>query len=208
VERVPARLGYESINDKDRPKPRWFEYEKRRAVARLIFYKEPSMLTSNELLGFMSQDLALDILNHAYEEDKPVYRATLAAVAEARRLRPVYLERQPRAQRHATMLTTLARPTQEAVAAALLRAWLLKKYKSMLMDFLDALGIEQKDGVVDDLPETMEEGKLRSAVDTILEKYPKEVVAVYLNAFTEMNEVNWPTLDKMLETDQRLQVGS
>jgi hypothetical protein len=166
------------------------------------------MLNSNELLGFMTQDLALEILNHAYENDKPVYRATLAAVAEARKLRPVYLERQPRAQRHATMLATLSKPSQEAITAALLRAWLLKKHKGMLVDFLDALGIEHKEGVVDDLPETMEEPKLRTAVDAILAKYPREVVAVYLNAFTEMNEVNWPTLDSMLESDSRLQVGS
>lgn len=166
------------------------------------------MLTSHELLGFMSQDLALDILNYTYENDKPIYRATLAAVADARKLRPVFLERQPRAQRHSTMLATLTRPSQEVVTASLLRAWLLKKYKDMLVDFLDALGIAHKDGVVDDLPATMEEDKLRSAVDTILGKYPKEVVAVYLNAFTEMNEVDWPSLDKMLEEDTRLQVGS
>jgi hypothetical protein len=166
------------------------------------------MLTSNELLGFMSQNLALEILNYTYDNDKPVYRATLAAVAEARKLRPVFLERQPRAQRHATMLSTLSKPSQEAIAAALLRAWLLKQYKGMLVDFLDALGIQHKDGVVDDLPETMEDTKLRTAIDTILAKYPQEVVAVYLNAFTEMNEVNWPALDSMLEADSRLQVGA
>jgi len=166
------------------------------------------MLTSNELLGFMSQDLALQILNNTYENDKAVYRATLAAVAEARKLRPVYLERQPRPQRHSMMLATLAKPSQEAITSALLRAWLLKQYKSMLVDFLDALGIAHKDGVVDELPQTMEEAKLRTAVDAILAKYPQEVVAVYLNAFTEMNEVEWPTLDTMLASDSRLQVGS
>ena len=34
-----------------------------------------------------------------------------------------------------------------------------------------------------------------------------EVVAVYLNAFSEMNEVNWPNLKTMLESDKRLQLG-
>ena len=60
------------------------------------------MLTSHELFGFMSPTLALEILTFAYETDKPLYRATLNAVAEARKLRPVFLERQPRPQRHAT----------------------------------------------------------------------------------------------------------
>src|SRR6516225_3802395 len=104
------------------------------------------MLTSHELIGFMSQGLALEILTYAYESDKPLYRATLSAVAEARKLRPVFLERQPRTQRHSAMLHTLARPTLEMVTANLIRGWLLKKYKAMLVDFLDALGIPHQEG--------------------------------------------------------------
>src|SRR5512138_2676948 len=106
------------------------------------------MLTSHELLGFMSPPLALDILTYAFENDKPLYRATLGAVAEARKLRPVFLERQPKPQRHATMLGMLARPSLDPVSSNLLHAWLLKKHKPMLVDFLDALGIAHQDGVV------------------------------------------------------------
>jgi len=165
------------------------------------------MLTSHELLGFMSPALALEILNYAYESDKPLYRAALAAVAEARKLRPVFLERQPRTDRHSAMVQTLARPSLDAVTGNLIRAWLLKKHKTMLCDFLDALGIVHKEGVVDDLPASMEDEKLQGAVDVLLSKYPAEVVAVYLNAFNDMNEVNWPNLKSILEADKRLQLG-
>src|SRR5881628_1549012 len=115
------------------------------------------MLTSHELLGFMSPALATEILNYAYESDKPLYRAALGAVAEARKLRPVFFERQPRTERHAAMLQTLARPSLDLVTGNLIRTWLLKKYKSMLCDFLDALGIAHKEGVVENLPARMEE---------------------------------------------------
>lgn len=165
------------------------------------------MLTSHELLGFMSPQLALEILTYTFETDKAVYRSTLAAVAEARKVRPVFLERQPKTQRHAAMLSTLARPGLEMVTANLIRTWLLKKYKSMLCDFLDALGVAHKEGVVDDLPAGVEDGKLVSAVETLLGKYPREVVAVYLHAFQEMNEVEWPNLKTMLEADKRLELG-
>ena len=165
------------------------------------------MLTSHELLGFMSPPLAMEILMYAFESEKPTYRATLNAVAEARHLRPVFLERQPKSQRHATMLATLTRPALEPVASNLIRTWLLKKHKPMLVDFLNALGIENNDGVVEDLPKTMEDAKLRSAVDTLLTKYPPEAVAVYLNAFNDMNEANWPNLKSLLEGDSRLQLG-
>jgi len=165
------------------------------------------MLTSHELMGFMSPALALEIINYVYESDKPLYRTVLAAVAEARKLRPVFLERQPRTDRHNTMVQTLARPSLDAVTGNLVRAWLLKKYKSMLCDFLDALGITHNEGVVEDLPPTIEEEKLRAAVETLLGKYPPEVVAVYLNAFHDMNEVDWPNLKALLEGDKRLQLG-
>jgi len=165
------------------------------------------MLTSHELFGFMSPPLANDILNFAYESDKPTYKATMGGVAQALRVRPVYLERQPRTQRHAAMAQVLAKPGLDAVTGALVRAWLVQKHKAMLIDFLNTLGIANKEGVVDDLPATMDDAKLKSAVDTLLSKYPPEVVAVYLNAFNDMNEANWANLKTMLESDSRLQLG-
>ena len=165
------------------------------------------MLTSHELLGFMSPNLALEILTYAYESDKALYRATLAAVAEARKLRPVFLERQPKTQRHTTMVAVLSKPALEMFTGNLIRTWLLKKHTGMLTDFLDALGIAHKEGVVDDLPKTMEDEKLRQAVDVLVAKYPPEAVSVYLHAFNDMNEADWPNLKTMLESDSRLQLG-
>ncbi len=165
------------------------------------------MLKSHELIGFMSPGLANEILMYAFESDKPLYRTVLAAVAEARHVRPVYMERQPKVERHAAMLATLSKPSQDMVTANLIRTWLLKKYKEMLVDFLDALGIAHKDGVVDDLPPAMDDEKLKAAIDKLVAKYPREVVGVYLNAFNDMNEVEWPNLKAMLTTDPRLQLG-
>lgn len=165
------------------------------------------MLKSHELIGFMSPSLAAEILAFAFESEKPTYKATLAAVAEARKLRPVFLERQPRTQRDATILTTLTRPSLDVAAATLIRTWLLKKYKAMLVDFLTALDIKNEEGVVEELPATMDDAKLKAAVDGLLAKYPPEVVAVYLNAFNDMNEVNWANLGALLAEDKRLQCG-
>ena len=164
------------------------------------------MLTSHELMGFMSPGLALEILTYVYESDKPLYRATLGAVAEARKVRPLFLEHKPRTERHALMISTLTRPALDLVTGNLIRTWLLKKHNGMLVDFLDALGIPHKEGVVEDLPATVDDAKLKSAVEALLAKYPSEAVSVYLHAFNDMNEVNWPNLKTLLDTDQRLQL--
>jgi hypothetical protein len=166
------------------------------------------MLKSHELIGFMTPGLANDILAFAHESDKPTYKAALAAVAQARHVRPVFLERQPRPQRHAMMMATLARPALDAAAAGLIHAWLLKKQNAMLVDFLNALGIQHEKGVVEDLPGAMDDAKLKTAVAALVAKYPPEVVAVYLNAFNDMNGANWANLKAMLESDSRLQLGA
>jgi len=156
----------------------------------------------------MSPALANDILNFAYESEKPAYKATLKGVAQALHVRPVYLERQPRAQRHASMIQILSRPGLDAVAAGLLREWLVKKYKAMLVEFLNSLEIKNEEGVVDDLPQAVEDAKLKAAIETLLSKYPHEAVAVYLNAFNDMNQANWANLKQILESDSRLQLGA
>jgi len=165
------------------------------------------MLTAHELLSFMSPALAMEIITYADESDKPLYHATMKAVAEARKLRPVFLERESRAKRHALMLATLARPNMDLLSSNLIRAWLLKKHLSMLTEFLDGLGIPHKEGVVDDLPKTMDDAKLKAAVDALLAKHPPEAVSVYLHVFNDMNEANWENLKALLETDKRLQLG-
>ena len=166
------------------------------------------MLTSHELLGFMSPDLANDILSFTFESDRPAYKATLNAVAEVKRVRPIFLERQPRAARHTSMLLALTRPNMDAAAGALIRAWLVKKHQAMLADFLNALDIKNENGVVDDLPPSVDDARLKLAVENLLSKYPHEVVAVYLNAFNDMNAAGWANLKALLQTDTRLQLGN
>ncbi len=166
------------------------------------------MLTSHELFGFMSPALAAEIITFTHDSDKPVYKATLAAVAQARHVRPVFLERQPRAQQHAELVASLARPALETVAGGLIRAWLVKKHEAMLVDFLNALEIKNEKGVVDNLPAGMDDAKLKSAIEILLAKYPPEAVAVYLNAFNDMNEAHWGNLKALLEADTRLQLGA
>ncbi len=155
----------------------------------------------------MSPALAVRVIEFAHDDNKELYHTALYAVAEARKLRPTFFERTPRAARHKEMAVMLSRPRMELIAANILREWLMKQQKAMLADYLDALGIPHKDGAVDDLPASVEDAKLTAAVEILLAKYPAEEVAVYLNAFYTMNEVRWPNLESMLKTAPRLQFG-
>jgi len=164
------------------------------------------MFTPYELFGFMPAPLATEILEQTFATNKELYKATLAAVAEARRVRPVFLNKRPRLDRHKDMVDMLSRPRMNLAAGSLIRGWLMTNEKQMLVDFLDALEIEHKDGAVDNLPDSIDDGKLKGAVDVLLGKYPKEKVTVYLHAFDDMNEVEWPNLKAVLEQEPRLQL--
>ena len=78
----------------------------------------------------------------------------------------------------------------------------------MLTSFLDKLEIEHEEGMVDDLPESMPDEKVNRAIDMLLEKYDRELVAVYLTAFNASNADRWDNLDALLADDERLQLGS
>ena len=163
------------------------------------------MLTSYELFGFMSPELARRILEDTATDNKEIYDATLISVAKVRRVRLIFLKRQPRNTRHNMVLQTLTRPGFEEAAAGLIRGWLLKHQSGMLKSFLDNLKIQHVDGVVDDLPETIEDNILTSAVDGLLETNEKEIVILYLHAFVSMNGMGWTNLENMLTSDERLQ---
>ncbi len=163
-------------------------------------------MKSHELFAAISPGLVQEILEYHFAEDKKLYRALIDAVAQARKLRPIYLERQPRVERHGMVAQALTRPGLELAADSLIRNWLLKKHSGMLVDFLDALKIPHDKGAVENLPPSVEDAALQTAVEGLLAKYPPEIVALYLRAFSDMNETRWPNLGTMLETDPRLKL--
>ena len=163
------------------------------------------MLTFHELIGFMSPKMANQILEDTQANNREVYRALVAAMAEAQKMRPVFIGRQPKERRHKNFVQMLSRIGAEEHAGNLIRGWLFKEHKDVLTDFLGKLGIEHEEGMVDDLPDSIGDAKLNEAVDLLLEKHDQELVAVYLTAFNASNENRWDNLDTLLADDERLQ---
>lgn len=164
------------------------------------------MMNLNEIIGFMPPALANEILDDVFAADKPLYKTISAEVASVLKLRPIFFEQKPRAERNKVILDVLTRPKMQPSAATLLRGWLVKSESQMLTDFLNALDIPNKNGVVEDFPETMDPDKLNKAIDQLLEKYPPEKVTVYLSSFSAMNDEPWEALTARLNEDKRLQL--
>ena len=167
-------------------------------------------MRAHELFQRMSQTVAADVFTFLHKEEKQVYKAAIQGLANQRNLRGVFIERKPPNERFPWMKHALSRPISDTLATHLLQAWLLGANKAMLNDFLDALEIaHDPDGTVEELPAAPPKEKIQSAVETLLAKYPAEVVAIYLHAFRDMDSsVQWPALNDILNEDPRLQFAA
>ena len=164
-------------------------------------------MTASDIFQRLSPGLVEQVLSYLQTADKPTYKVAIQTLATQRKLRPVFVERKPRAERHAWMQTALSRPASEQIAINLLQMWLMGAQSAVLKGFLDALGIEHDgDGGIDSLPPCPAPEKLREAVDAVLAKHPAEIVAVYLQCFQGMDIAGWPPLAEMLSTDERLRL--
>lgn|GEM_PF-1304769 len=86
----------------------------------------------------------------------------------------------------------------DQLALALLLEWLMRHHRSMLVDYLDFLGVKHRQGETDeDFCATQDEAKLREGVAELLKKYPPAHVATYLLLVGHLQET--PVYDQTPE---------
>jgi len=165
-------------------------------------------MTSYEIFGRCSLQLANEIFAYLQEKEKPVYRAVIQNLANQRKLRPVFVERKPKPERHIWLQQALARKPANDVATQVLQIWLLGSQQALICEFLDALEVKHDGkGVVDQLPPEPAADKVQAAVNQILEHHSPEAVTVYFHLFQMMDDSGWKHLSQILETDGRLLLG-
>ena len=167
------------------------------------------MLKCYEIFERASPELINEVFTHLHDKEKAVYKAAIQNLAAQWKLRPVFVERKPKLERHLWLKRALSRKPADEFAIQLLQIWLLGAQRDLICEFLDQLGIPHDGkGVVDNLPAEPTRDHLERAVNALLEKHPPEVVAVYLNAFQAMDDQGWSGLNQILETDTRLALGT
>ncbi|MBV8375731.1 MAG: hypothetical protein JO279_01890 [Verrucomicrobia bacterium] len=158
-----------------------------------------------EIFGRLSPELRNEIFGYLLEFEKPVYKAMVQNIAARRKLRPVFIERKPKPERHSWLQQALSLKSCDDLAMQLLQIWLLGAQREMICEFLDSLGIQHDGkGVVENLPAEPAPEKLHATITKLLETRSPEVVAVYLYAFQAMDETGWSVLDETLAADTRV----
>jgi hypothetical protein len=149
--------------------------------------------------------LANDILVSVQKSNKKLYRTAVEVMAPRMGIRVPTLLEMPKSQRHATWIQILSRPEMEVLSFNLLSTWLIDSQRPMLCAWLDSLGIEHgENGCADTFPPAPDAAVLKKGVDVLLGQFDAQVVGIYLRTFNQIDETQWPALDEILKTDQRL----
>ncbi len=148
-----------------------------------------------------------NFLDWMRNQERGVYRAALRELGALKKLRPQYMQQKPLAEQYEWIKKMLAWKPAETIADHLLQVWLIRKHEQMLVSFIEKLGIAHNGhGVVDELPETLDAGKLKEAVDSLFASYPAGAVSIYLHMFQNQTEEGWPELQEILDNDPRVTI--
>jgi hypothetical protein len=140
-------------------------------------------MSPNDIFVQMPETTCAAMLAEMFENEKPLYKNLIENLAKQRKLRPIFVERKPRAERFAWIKEALGRRQNESFAANLLQIWLVSRHSAMLCDFLDRLGITHDDnGTVEQIPPQPEKAAL--------------------------DDTGWPLLNEIIAADPRIQFAA
>ena len=161
-------------------------------------------MRSNEIFAAMSSEEALGFLDQMRSEAPEVARIALAAAAEAFRLRPEFLKRQPRPRQAEWMRRALGRTIGAPLAEEVLATYFLEKERDLLVELLDALGVPHDEGRLSHGEQTCPEPKaLDKAVQKFLGGDRKDKRRLLLHAFAAQASIEWPDLEALVQGTPR-----
>ena len=165
------------------------------------------MYQPHEIFSRLPSPITEQLFGYLFENEKPLYKATIDTLSKQRKLRAIFVERKPRAERHEWMREILGKKVNDGVAAHMLQIWLVGAHAKLLCDFLDGLGIaHDENGTIEELPSAPEKAKLKSVIEDVMTKHDPGVVAVYLHAFQALDDKGWESLEGLLGEDPRLKL--
>lgn len=159
-----------------------------------------------QVFGRMDDGEAARLLAVLAEKAPAYHVQALGAAAAAMRARPQFVLRQPPEKRAAAVRRALARVAANDVAEELLAVFFLDCRKEVLVEWLDALGLEHDEGTLKaDAPPEPDPAALaraiegfRSAAKPDGEPGDRADRDLLLRAFAAQRAIDWPTLEGLV----------
>jgi hypothetical protein len=152
--------------------------------------------TSRHLWKRLTREERLSAATHFWKEPpQGLVPTALAAIVAARKMRP-QAARALAPEQQAKVLASVLDPG-EPLSAFLLASLHLGERRSVLVAFLDAVGLPHEEGMLkpesDDI--ALDEAKVKAAVEKIAADFPREQVELYLNTLWLQDPERWALLE-------------
>ncbi|MDJ0787192.1 MAG: hypothetical protein QNK05_10335 [Myxococcota bacterium] len=156
----------------------------------------------HQIFGAMSESLAERVLETLRQESPAVYTQSVAITAGAMKARPRFLMKQPHKKRASMIRRALARVGASPLAEEALATFFLETQRELLIEWLDAVGIEHEEGTLkDDAPASPGADALAGAVESFRKGEDPEIRELLLQAFAAQNAIDWPELDALVSVE-------
>jgi hypothetical protein len=157
-------------------------------------------MRSNEIFSRMSPEDALAFLDEIHREAPRVEEIALSAAAGAFRLRSVFLRRQPRKRQAEWMRQALARNAMAGVAEEVLAEYFLEYHADLLVEWLDALGLEHEKGILKTgAPACPAPADLAKLVEEFRRGKEPARRELLMRAFAAQSAIEWPDLEALVQ---------
>lgn len=116
-------------------------------------------------------------------------------VAKAMKFRPHAIRKLPMPQRAKKARTILTGTRNAEMCYELLGSYLMKAHKELIIEFLDATGVDHEDGLIEGENIVPDDAKLDAAIEALDAKHPADEVTMYL----ALSAQTWPEVPRFEE---------
>lgn len=147
----------------------------------------------------MKGETATRLLATLREESPTALTLALAAAAQAFKLRPQFLRRQPPERQAEWARRALSRAASAKAAEEVLAEFFLGCRKPLLVEWLDAVGLEHEEGsLVTPDPPCPDTETLISVLEQFRAGESAEERELLMQAFAAQSAIDWPRLEALL----------
>jgi hypothetical protein len=152
--------------------------------------------------------LVAQMLDWFRTHDKNVYKQAIATLANARKLRPLFVTKKSAEEQYKWIYQTLQLRASDTLGENLLQAWFMAGHQPMLVTFCDSLSIphDGKGSITGDLPATLDDAAMDAGIAKLIETYDPALVALYLHVFNMQQESGWANLSERLANQEALRM--
>jgi len=163
-------------------------------------------MNATQIFSAMDDATASGVFQYLREKERKIYIAALSSLCTHRKLRPVVVQKKPVSEQIDWMLKNVRQKSANEIAENVLQLWLLKGNASLLISFLNGIGIEHDGtGAAEDIPDNIDADKLKTTVDQILKEFDPGLVRVYLHTFQMQRQGGWKEIADLIASNPALQ---